>query len=167
MRLFPALFSCAVFLCASLPPTGILRAEDARVETQVDRLLSQMTPEEKILQLLSYKPNGVPRLGIPNLEAGEGLHGVVTRGATVFPQAIALGSTWDPALVERVATVIAAEARAVGIAQLFSPMLGLARDPRWGRIEESYGGRPVSRQRDRRRLRQRVAGTRAGTIRPR
>ncbi len=101
-----------------------------------------MTLEEKLLQLLSYKPNGVPRLGIPNLEAGEALHGVVTRGATVFPQAIALGSTWDPVLVERVSTVIAAEARAVGIAQVFSPMLGLARDPRWGRIEESYGEDP-------------------------
>ena len=141
-RLFSVALLCAVFLWPGLPSTGTLLADDAQIDAQVDRLLSQMTLEEKLLQLLSYKPNGVPRLGIPNLEAGEALHGVVTRGATVFPQAIALGATWDPALVERVATVIAAEARAVGIAQVFSPMLGLARDPRWGRIEESYGEDP-------------------------
>jgi len=114
-----------------------------QLDEQVNRLLPQMTTEEKLLQLLSYKPNGVPRLGIPNLEAGEVLHGVVSSGCTSFPQSIALGATWDPDLVERMANVIAQEARAVGIGQGFAPMLGLARDPRWGRVEESYGEDPL------------------------
>ncbi len=55
---------------------------------------------------------------------------------------IALGSTWDPDLMQRIGTVVSAEARAVGIEQGFAPMLGLARDPRWGRVEESYGEDP-------------------------
>ena len=101
--------------------------------------MSKMTPEEKVLQLLSYRSNGVPRLGIPNLQAGEALHGVVSGGATIFPQSIALAATWSPDLVEKMGAIIGQEARAVGVQQVFAPMLGLARDPRWGRIEESYG----------------------------
>ena len=112
---------------------------DTKNEALVTDLLSKMTPEEKVLQLLSYRSNGVPRLGIPNLQAGEGLHGVVTGGATVFPQSIALAATWSPDLVEKMGVFIGQEARAVGVQQLFAPMLGLARDPRWGRVEESYG----------------------------
>jgi len=109
----------------------------------VRELLSKMTLEEKLLQLLSYQPNGVPRLGIPNLQAGEALHGVVSDGCTSFPQSIALGATFDPALVGEIAVVIAREARAVGVHQCFSPMLGIARDPRWGRVEETYGEDPL------------------------
>jgi beta-glucosidase len=105
-------------------------------------LLARMTLQEKILQLLANPPNGVPRLGIPDLRWGEVLHGVVTDGATSFPQAIAMGSTWDPALLREMGTVVAHEARAVGIDQGYAPMLGLARDPRWGRVEESYGEDP-------------------------
>ncbi len=122
------------------PPPPDPRASTSAA--QAEMLISQMTLEEKILQLLAYKPNGVPRLGIPNIEAGEALHGVVSDGATVFPQAIGLGSTWDPEMIGRMAEVIAQEARAVGLSQAFSPMLGLARDPRWGRVEESYGEDP-------------------------
>jgi beta-glucosidase len=102
-----------------------------------------MSTQEKILQLLSYCPNGIPRLGIPNLQAGECLHGVVTAGATCFPQSIALASSWDPQLIKQVATIIAQEGRAVGLYQGFAPMLGIARDPRWGRVEESYGEDPL------------------------
>jgi beta-glucosidase len=54
----------------------------------VDGLMRRMTVEEEVLQLLSYPPNGVPRLGIPNLRWGEVLHGVVADGATSFPQGI-------------------------------------------------------------------------------
>lgn len=114
----------------------------AEASAQADRLLAQMTTEEKQLQLLAYCPNGVPRLGIPTLSAGEALHGVVSAGCTSFPQSIALGATWDPDLMKRIGTVVSAEARAVGIEQAFAPMLGLARDPRWGRVEESYGEDP-------------------------
>ncbi len=108
----------------------------------VDGLMRRMTVEEEVLQLLSYPPNGVPRLGIPNLRWGEVLHGVVADGATSFPQAIAMGSTWDPELIGRMGTVVSAEARALGVQQGYAPMLGLARDPRWGRVEESYGEDP-------------------------
>ena len=125
---------------AAAPPAKPLT--DAQADVQVTQLLHKMTTGEKLLQLLSYCPNGVPRLGIPNLQAGEALHGVVTGGATSFPQSIALGATWDPALMEQIGVVIGQEARAVGVHQIFAPMLGLARDPRWGRVEETYGEDP-------------------------
>lgn len=112
---------------------------EKKYEASITALMSKMTLEEKVLQLLSYRSNGVPRLGIPNLQAGEALHGVVSNGATVFPHSIALAATWSPDLVEKMGVVIGQEARAVGVQQVFAPMLGLARDPRWGRVEESYG----------------------------
>ena len=135
----------SIFLLFTAQSFAQLAPVDPRVqnaEAQAATLLPKMTLEEKLLQLLSYKPNGVPRLGIPNMEAGEALHGVVSKGCTVFPASIALGATWDTDLVSRMATVIAKEGRAVGLSQAFAPMLGLARDPRWGRIEESYGEDP-------------------------
>ncbi|HZU52043.1 MAG TPA: glycoside hydrolase family 3 N-terminal domain-containing protein, partial [Sphingomicrobium sp.] len=82
------------------------------------------------------------RLGIPILMHEESLHGYVARGATSFPQAIALASTWDPALVSRVFGVAAREARARGAILVLAPVVDIARDPRWGRIEETYGEDP-------------------------
>ncbi len=82
------------------------------------------------------------RLGIPTLFHGEGLHGYMARDATSFPQAIALGSTWDPALITQVYTVVAREARARGVQLLLTPVINLGRDPRWGRIEETFGEDP-------------------------
>jgi hypothetical protein len=130
---------------------------------RVDR---PMTLEEKILQLLAYQPNGVPRLGIPDLETCELLHGVLSDGATCFPQAIAMGAMWDPDLMEQIGAVGAREARALGIGQAFTPMLGLARDPRWGRVEESYGEDPYHVSRERRGLHQRHAGHGNEPLRP-
>jgi len=78
------------------------------------------------------------RINIPPLFIGEGLHGFVANGATVFPQAIALGCTWDTDLLERVFDATAVEASARGARQLFSPVLDLAREPRFGRTEEMY-----------------------------
>jgi beta-glucosidase len=72
----------------------------------------------------------------------ESLHGYVARGATSFPQAIALASTWDPDLVTRVFSVAAREARARGATLVLAPVIDVARDPRWGRIEETYGEDP-------------------------
>lgn len=118
-------------------------ARQSRAVVEAARLLPQLALEEKLLQLLAYKPNGVARLGIPNLQAGEALHGVVSDGCTSFPQSIALGATFDPQLVEEVATVIARESRAVGMAQAYAPMLAVSRDARWGRVEESYGEDPL------------------------
>ncbi|HWT13527.1 MAG TPA: glycoside hydrolase family 3 N-terminal domain-containing protein [Allosphingosinicella sp.] len=82
------------------------------------------------------------RLGIPLLFHEEALHGYVAREATSFPQSIALASTWDPALVERVFAVAAREMRARGAQLALAPVVDVARDPRWGRIEETYGEDP-------------------------
>ncbi len=82
------------------------------------------------------------RLGIPALASEEALHGFMAKGATAFPQAIALASTWDPALVERVFTAAALEARARGANWVLTPVLDIARDPRWGRTEETLGEDP-------------------------
>ena len=82
------------------------------------------------------------RLGIPVMFHEEALHGLATRGATSFPQAIALASTWDCDLVNEVFTATALETRSRGAQQVLSPVLDIARDPRWGRTEETYGEDP-------------------------
>jgi beta-glucosidase len=78
------------------------------------------------------------RLGIPALIIAEALHGTQAKRATVFPQAIALGSTWDPELIRQIFSVAAAEARAVGANQVLAPVVDVAREPRFGRTEEMY-----------------------------
>src|SRR3984957_20167639 len=82
------------------------------------------------------------RLGIPILFHEEGLHGYAARGATSFPQAIALASSWDPALLRAVNVVTAREIRARGVILALTPVVDVARDPRWGRIEETFGEDP-------------------------
>jgi beta-glucosidase len=82
------------------------------------------------------------RLGIPALTHEEALHGLTAPKGTMFPIPIALASSWDPALLERVMSVAALEARARGTHHVLSPVLDLARDPRWGRTEETYGEDP-------------------------
>jgi beta-glucosidase len=82
------------------------------------------------------------RLGIPAILHEEALHGFVGPGATSFPQAIALGATFDPGLAEEIFTVAARQARARGVSQVLSPVVDVSRDPRWGRIEETYGEDP-------------------------
>jgi len=82
------------------------------------------------------------RLGIPVMFHDECLHGHVAIKGTSYPQAIALASSWDPDLLHEVFTATAAEARARGAQQCLAPVLDLARDPRWGRTEETYGEDP-------------------------
>jgi len=82
------------------------------------------------------------RLGIPIMFHEEGLHGYVAMGATSFPQAIALASSWDPVLVRAVNVVTAREMRARGVTEALTPVVDVARDPRWGRIEETFGEDP-------------------------
>jgi beta-glucosidase-like glycosyl hydrolase len=82
------------------------------------------------------------RLGIPVMFHEEALHGLAAPKGTHFPVPIGLASSWDPALLERVFTVAAREARARGAQEVLSPVLDLARDPRWGRTEETYGEDP-------------------------
>ena len=83
------------------------------------------------------------RLGIPIIPFDEAVHGLARGGATMFPQAIALAASWDTTLVARVAAAIARETRSRGIRQVLSPVLNLASDPRWGRVEETYGEDPL------------------------
>lgn len=82
------------------------------------------------------------RLGIPIIPFDEAVHGLVREGATVFPQAIGLAATWDSALVHDVAAAIATETRSRGVRQVLSPVVNIASDVRWGRVEETYGEDP-------------------------
>ena len=82
------------------------------------------------------------RLGIPIIPFDEAVHGLAREGATVFPAAIALAATWDPALMRRVAGAVAEETRSRGTRQVLSPVVNIADDVRWGRVEETYGEDP-------------------------
>ena len=82
------------------------------------------------------------RLGIPILFHEESLHGYMATDATMFPQAIALAGTFDTDLMRRAQSVVAREVRARGVPYVLSPVVDIARDPRWGRIEETYGEDP-------------------------
>ena len=126
------------------------------IDRRVDDLVSRMTLEEKVSQMMNVAP-AIPRLGIPEYDWwNEALHGVAVSGiATVFPQAIGLGATFNPPLINRVATVISEEARAkyheaqrrgnrsrfYGLT-FWSPNINIFRDPRWGRGQETYGEDP-------------------------
>jgi beta-glucosidase len=145
MRSIP--FILFISFCLSFVNTQAQQVSDYIPLTQkerakIEQLLKEMTLDEKAHQLASFYPNANKRLNIPHMQAGECLHGVVAAGATSFPQAIALASAWDMNLVERVSTVIAAEARALGIQHVYTPMLGVVRDARWGRFEEAYSEDP-------------------------
>ncbi len=82
------------------------------------------------------------RLGIPMLTSSEALHGCVHPGATIYPQAIALGSTFNPSLINKMTKAISKELKVQGTSQVLSPDLDLARELRWGRVEETYGEDP-------------------------
>jgi beta-glucosidase len=82
------------------------------------------------------------RLGIPAILHGECLNGFQAKGATIFPQGIGLGSTWDPELIGRMMEVTRQQMRAAGVRQGLAPVLDVARDPRWGRVEETFGEDP-------------------------
>jgi beta-glucosidase len=83
------------------------------------------------------------RLGIPAIQVElSGMHGILAHGATNFPQTIGQGSTWNPELIRKMAEVIAYEGSLAGCDQAFSPLFDLARDPRYGRVEECFGEDP-------------------------
>ncbi len=82
------------------------------------------------------------RLGIPVLISEEALVGLKVRGATTFPDAIAQAATWDPELIEAMGRVIGTHMARMGVRQALSPLADVARDPRWGRVEETYGEEP-------------------------
>ncbi len=82
------------------------------------------------------------RLGIPTLFYGEALHGFMAKGSTVFPQVLALASSWDRELIERLFRVVGGQMRARGVTLAFGPIVDICRDPRWGRVEETFGEDP-------------------------
>ncbi len=82
------------------------------------------------------------RLGIPAIMHEECLSGFRARGATVFPQNIGMASTWEPELMQKITAVIRRQMKAVGLHQGLAPMIDVTRDPRWGRVEESFGEDP-------------------------
>lgn len=129
---------------------------DLPLEQRLDDLLSRLTKEEKVSQMV-YDAPAIPRLGIPSYNWwSECLHGVARAGlATVFPQAIGLAATFDTDFMHQVATAISDEARAKynefvrhderAIYQgltFWSPNINIFRDPRWGRGQETYGEDP-------------------------
>ncbi|WP_419957029.1 glycoside hydrolase family 3 N-terminal domain-containing protein [Qipengyuania algicida] len=108
----------------------------------------RVLPPRSIVESIAYV-NAVQRwsrehtrLGIPVLFHEESLHGLAARDATSFPVPMGLASTWDPNLVRTVNTLIAGEVRSRGVYQVLSPVVDVARDPRWGRIEETFGEDP-------------------------
>ena len=105
---------------------------------------SKMSPRERALahNALQRYQMEKSRLGIPLLFFGEALHGYMAYGSTSFPQALGLASTWDPVLIKQVFSTAGDEMSASGANQAFTPVLDLARDPRWGRTEETYGEDP-------------------------
>lgn len=118
------------------------------ISERVKNLISEMTLEEKVAQLVS-ESDSIPRLNLPSYNYwNECLHGVARAGeVTVFPQAINLASTWDTLLIKKVASAISTEARLkyleIGKGLTYwSPTINMARDPRWGRNEETYGEDP-------------------------
>lgn len=151
-----------VILIVSLSPvlsqTGTEPYKDPSlpIEKRVDDLISRMTLEEKVSQMMNAA-TPVERLGIPAYDWwNEGLHGVARAGyATVFPQAIGLAATWDEELIHSVADVTSTEARAKhhefarkdergrykGLT-FWSPNINIFRDPRWGRGQETFGEDP-------------------------
>lgn len=113
-------------------------------DSTVVRTLKARTPSETVKFVNSVQKWMIEetRLGIPTLFHEEGLHGFQGRYATSFPQSIALASTFDPDLLEDVFSVTAREIRSRGVHHVLSPVVDVALDPRWGRIEETYGEDP-------------------------
>jgi beta-glucosidase len=115
-----------------------------RVSDGVERGGKRRGPREaaEFVNAIQHWVMAHTRLAVPVMFHEEALHGLAAAKGTNFPVPIALASSWDPALVERVMTVAAREARVRGAQQVLSPVIDLARDPRWGRTEETYGEDP-------------------------
>jgi beta-glucosidase len=152
------LFLILCFCCRSLQAqiTPVYKDAGQPLDTRVKDLVSRLTLEEKV-SLLGYNSKAVPRLGIPAYNWwNEGLHGIARAGvATIFPQAIGMGATFNDDLLKEVSTVISTEARAkynlaiqkdrhlqyMGLT-FWTPNINIFRDPRWGRGQETYGEDP-------------------------
>ncbi len=122
---------------------------------RISALLDSMTLGEKISQLTVNAP-AIKRLGLPKFKwGGECLHGICNSGlATQFPMPIGMAATFDPGLIEKVASAVSDEARAKyhdpdwaaakkSSLAFYTPVINILRDPRWGRAQETYGEDPV------------------------
>jgi beta-glucosidase len=154
--LIGAALLCCTTTSAAVAQMAEYQNEDLPFDVRARDLVSRMTLEEKVSQMLDVAP-AIERLGVPAYNWwNEALHGVARSGlATSFPQAIGLAATWNDSLMFRMATVISDEARAKhhdyvrrGETQRYqgltfwSPNINLFRDPRWGRGQETYGEDP-------------------------
>ncbi len=126
---------------------GFQVSAGAKATGETQQLLAYNTAEDALK--LAQKINRIQRyfiektrLGIPIIAFDESLHGLLREGATSFPQSIALAATFDTLLMGRVASAIAEETKARGIRQILSPVINIASDVRWGRVEETYGEDP-------------------------
>jgi beta-glucosidase len=151
-----ALLFAVTCLSASAQQTYPYLDPSLQVDKRVDDLVSRMTLDEKVAQLINTAP-GIPRLNVPAYDYwSEGLHGIARSGyATLFPQAIGMAATWDAPLLNDISNVISIEARAkyneavrhdvhsiyYGLT-IWSPNINIFRDPRWGRGQETYGEDP-------------------------
>lgn len=157
MNKFKPLLSL-IFICLInvIHAQSIYRDPSKPIDERVKDLVSKLTLDEKVHQMVNSSP-AIPRLGIPAYDWwNEALHGVARSGvATVFPQAIAFGATFDDRLINKVSTAISDEARAMynaaqadgyherfGGLTFWTPNINIFRDPRWGRGQETYGEDP-------------------------
>ena len=155
MLRFSILGLCALYVHAQSQYEYPFQNPKLSLDQRAGNIVSLMTLDEKIAALQNA---GVPRLNITNPGASEGIHTVVGRvgpggppiATTSFSQVYGMGETWDPALIKRAGAVEGYEARYLtqnakykrNILILFGPTSDLARDPRWGRTDESYGEDP-------------------------
>ncbi|WP_425394682.1 glycoside hydrolase family 3 C-terminal domain-containing protein [Actinoplanes rectilineatus] len=161
MRIPAVLLLIAPLLIGAAPAEPPFRDPALPLETRIEDLVGRLTLDEKIAMLHQYQP-AIPRLGIGLFKTGtEALHGVawsndhrtntkVDATATVFPQAVGLASTWDPALVQRVGAAVGDELRGLHAQDpvvwglnAWAPVVNPLRDPRWGRNEEGYSEDPL------------------------
>ena len=121
-----------------------LPLEDAARQGQLSIYLRELPPRDaaELANTIYRYARQQTRLGIPPIIHDEGLHGLLANDATSFPQSIGMASSWQPELLEEVAKAIGHETRVRGIRQLLSPTINIARDPRCGRTEETYGEDP-------------------------
>jgi beta-glucosidase len=115
------------------------------IEKKIDEIIKQMTLEEKVAMCLGSPQGnfqGVPRLGIPNMNWTDGPRGPHGGNTTAFPSGVAFGSTWNIDLINKAGIVMGQETRALGKSILFGPGINILRDPLGGRFFEYYSEDP-------------------------
>ena len=156
-------FAISVSMCSTAIAEDVIRPDvpfydhTLSIEERLDDITSRLTPEEKGHMITLWNP-GVPRYGMKAYMPGEALHGLASpraNAATVFPQSIGIAATWDPEAMKRMGDAVSDEARAQyhngpvisrgqrGPLTFWSPVINIARDPRWGRTQEAYGEDPL------------------------